>query len=74
MQIDRASLDKLLSLNDRQLQSIMVRLAEGSGIDPKEFNIDLNSVSSIRKALKSATDEELQRIAEQYEANKRKPR
>lgn len=74
MQIDRASLDKLLSLNDRQLQSIMIRLAESSGIDPKEFNIDLGSVSSIRKALKGATDEELQRIAEQYEANKRKQR
>ena len=74
MQIDRNSLDKLLSLNDRQLQNIMIRLAEGSGIDPKEFNIDLNSVASIRKALKGATDEELQKIAEQYEANKRNRR
>lgn len=74
MQLDRASLDKLLSLNDRQLQAIMIRLASQSGIDPKEFNIDLESVASIRSALRGATDEDLQRIADQYEANKGKKR
>ena len=74
MQLDRASLDKLLTLNDRQLQNIMTRLAAQSGIDPKEFNIDLASVASIRKALMGATDEDLQRIAEQYEANRQKRR
>ena len=74
MQLDRASLDKLLSLNDRQLQAIMIRLASQSGIDPKEFNIDLESVASIRSALRGATDEDLQRIADQYEANKGRKR
>lgn len=74
MQIDRASLDKLLSLNDRQLQNVMIRLAAQSGIDPGEFNIDLDSVASIRKAIGSATDEDLQKIADQYEANKGKKR
>ena len=74
MQIDRASLDKLLSLNDRQLQNVMIRLAAQSGIDPAEFNIDLDSVASIRKAISSATDEDLQKIADQYEANKGKKR
>ena len=74
MQIDKSSLDKLLALNDRQLQTIMIRLAAQSGIDPKEFNIDLESVASIRKALTNATDEDLQKIADQYEANKGKKR
>lgn len=74
MQLDRSSLNKLLSLNDRQLQSIMIRLAEQSGIDPKEFNIDLKSVASIRNALREATDDDLKKIAEQYEANKGKAR
>jgi hypothetical protein len=74
MQIDKASLDKLLAMNDRQLQTIMIRLAAQSGIDPKEFNIDLESVASIRKALAGATDEDLQKIADQYEANKGKKR
>ena len=74
MQIDKASLDKLLAMNDRQLQTIMIRLAAQSGIDPKEFNIDLESVASIRKAIAGATDEDLQKIADQYEANKGKKR
>jgi hypothetical protein len=74
MQIDKASLDRLLAMNDRQLQTIMIRLAAQSGIDPKEFNIDLESVASIRKALAGATDEDLQKIADQYEANKGKKR
>ena len=72
MQIDRDALNKLLTLNDRQLKNIMTKLAVQSGIDAKEFNIDLDSVASIRRALSSATDEDLKRIAEQYEANNAK--
>ena len=72
MQIDRTALDKLLSMNDRQLKSIIQRLANESGIDPAQFNIDPASIESIRSALKSATDEDLKQIAEQYEANRRK--
>lgn len=72
MQIDRAALDKLLTLNDRQLKSIIQRLATESGIDPKDFQMDTDSIESIRRALRSATDEDLKRVAEQYEANRRK--
>ena len=72
MQIDRDSIDKLLTLNDRQLKLIIQRLASESGIDPAQFNIDPKSIASIRSALSGASDEELKRIAEQYEANKRK--
>ena len=72
MQIDRSALEKLLTLNDRQLMSIISRLAAQSGIDPSQFNIDLSSVSSIRSAIENASDEELLQIAEQYEANKQK--
>ena len=72
MQIDRDSIDKLLTLNDRQLKLIIQRLASESGIDPAQFNIDPKSIASIRSALSGASDEDLKRIAEQYEANKRK--
>lgn len=72
MQIDRAALDKLLAMNDRQLKSIIQRLANESGIDPSQFNIDPASIESIRSALRSATDEDLKQVAEQYEANRRK--
>ena len=69
MQIDRKALEGLLSLNDRQLIAIINRLAEGSGIDPAEYNIDTSNVSSIRNAIRGATDEDLNRIVEQYQAN-----
>ena len=74
MQIDRASLEKLLSLNDRQLSSVITRLIAQSGIDPAEFQLNPKDVKSLRKALAGASDDDLRRIAEQYEANQRKRR
>ena len=74
MQIDREALEKLLKMNDKQLQAIIVRLAATSGIDPAEFHMDPKDIHSIRAALSGATDEDLKRITEQYEANKRKTR
>ena len=69
MQIDRKALEGLLSLNDRQLITLINRLAAQSGIDPAEYNIDPNSVSSIRNAIRGASDEELNRIVTQYQQN-----
>lgn len=72
MQIDRNAIDRLLTLNDRQLKSVISRLVDESGIDPSEYRLDPSSIDSIRHALSSATDEELLRIARQYEANKKR--
>ncbi len=69
MQINRESLDKLLSLNDFQLKMMINRLAAQGGINPADFNIDPSSIESIRRVLSSATDADLERIAEQYAAN-----
>ena len=71
MEINRDSIDKLLNLNDRQLMAIIGNLARESGIDPAEFNIDPKSIDSIRCALRGASDDDLKKIAEQYEANKK---
>ena len=71
MNIDRSALEKLLTLNDRQLMAIINKLVADSGIDPRDFNINTQDISSLRKALSGATDDDLKRIAEQYEANKR---
>lgn len=70
MQLDREALNKVLTLNDRQLGALIARLAAESGIDPAEFNIDPSNIESIRAALRSATDDDLRRITEQYEAAK----
>ncbi len=69
MEIKRENVDKLLSLNDWQLKMIIQKIANESGIDPSQFNIDTNSIESIRRALSSATDDELRQVAEQYEQN-----
>ena len=74
MQIDRASLEKLLQLNDKRLQAIITQLAVQSGINPSDFNIDLADVQSIRKALSGASDDDLKRIVEQYEGNRKRKR
>lgn len=72
MQIDRKALEGLLSLNDRQLMAIINRLASQSGIDPSEYNIDPNSVSSIRSAIRGASDEDLNKIVAQFQENTHK--
>ena len=72
MQINRENLDKLLSMNDRQLKMMIQHLVAQSGINPSEFNIDTNSIESIRRVLGSASDDDLRRIAEQYESNKKR--
>ena len=72
MQIDRASLDKLLSMNDRQLMAVISHIAQKGGIDPSTLHVDTKDVQSIRQALGSATDADLARIAAQYEANRKR--
>ena len=71
MQLDRSALERLLKLNDRQLMSMITKLASDSGIDPKDLNINVNDISSLRQALSSASDDDLKKVAEQYEAAKR---
>ena len=65
MQLDRKTLERMLSLNDEQLKGIIRSLAENSGLDLSEFNISPNDIKSIRNALSGATDEDLRRVAEQ---------
>lgn len=71
MEIKRENIDKLLGLNDWQLKMIIQKIAKESGIDPSQFNIDTNSIESIRYALKNATDEDLKKVVEQYEQNQK---
>ena len=71
MQIDRKMLNGLLSLNDRQLGALFARLINESGIDPAQFNINPQNVQSIRNAIRNASDEDLAKIAEPYDAGKK---
>lgn len=72
MQIDRNALEKLLSLNDRQLMYMINKLANENGIDLSGFNIDAGSIESVRKGLATATDSDIERVARMYEKNRKK--
>ena len=72
MQIDRNALEKLLSLNDRQLKYMINKLAAENGIDLSGFNIDSKDIRSIREGLSSATDSDIERVAQMYEQNRKK--
>ncbi len=72
MQIDRNALEKLLSLNDRQLMHVINKLAADNGIDLDGFNIDTKSVRSVRQGLANATDSDIERVARMYEQNRKK--
>lgn len=64
MQIDRAAVEKLLSLNDFQLKLVIRRLLKENGIDAHDLNIDTGNIAAIRQMLEGATDEDIQRFAE----------
>ena len=71
MQIDRKSLEKLLTLNDRQLALVIKKIAGEGGIDLSSFNVNPQDLDSVRRALRGATDEDLLNITKQYEELKR---
>ena len=67
MQINRKTLDGLLTLNDRQLMALIGNLAANNGVDLKEFQVDISDVQSVRRALSSISDEDIQKIVTQYQ-------
>ena len=74
MQLDKKSVDKLLSLNDAQLGAIIQKVVRESGIDLADFGASANDIKSIRQALSGITDTDLLKISEQYAAYKKIPR
>ncbi len=67
MQIDKNTLNQILSLNDKQLSRIVEKLATEAGLDLSAFNIRDNDVKSLRKALEGATDQDIAKAISQME-------
>lgn len=61
MQINKKTIDMLLSLNDKQLMDIINQIVEKSGIDLSTFNISKNDIQSIRKGLGNASDDDIKK-------------
>ncbi len=65
MQLDKKSLNRLLSLSDRQLQIFVEKLASEYGLDLSRFQIKEGDVQSLRRAIQNASDEDLLDLAQQ---------
>ena len=65
MQLDRKMLNKLLALNDRQLQAVVEKLAAEYGLDLSKFEVRPGDMSGLRTALRSASDADLLQLGEQ---------
>ena len=65
MQLDRKMLDRLLALNDRQLQIVIDKLVSDYGLDLSGFRVREGDMASLRRAIRNASDEELLSITRQ---------
>ena len=71
MQIDTRMLKRLLAMNDEQLGQMIQKIAAESGIDPAQLGINPQNIESVRSALGSIGDEELEGINRLYEDYRR---
>ena len=71
MKLDKKAIHRLLSLNDAQLQAVILQLAGENGIDLSGFSIRPNDIAGVRRALEMASDEDIALAAEQIEALRR---
>lgn len=65
MKLDRNAVERLLALNDAQLQAVIMQLAGENGIDLAGFPIRPSDMEGVRRALRLATDDDIKRAAEQ---------
>ena len=74
MKLDKKALERLTSLNDSQLKSVIESIAKESGIDLSSFGISSGDIESVRKALSVATDDDLKFAEEQMRQFKNEKR
>ena len=64
MNLDKNSINMLLSLDDARLSVVIRQLASSAGIAPNSLNIGPGELAAIRQALSMANDGDLSRAAE----------
>ena len=73
MQFDRIALERLLMLNDKQLETVIRKLAEDYGLDLSALSLDASNMKKLREALRRADDATLQSLGEQLKNGRGKP-
>ena len=71
MQIDERMLKRLLAMNDEQLGQMIQKIAAESGIEPAQLGINPQNIESVRSALGSIGEDELEGINRLYEDYRR---
>ncbi len=74
MQIDQKMLNRLLTMDDKQLGEIIQNIATEAGIDPNMLGLNPENIQSIRQALGSATDQDLEQLNAVYNTYKQNKR
>ena len=74
MQLDKRMLDRLLTMNDEQLAELIRGIASEAGIDPSQLGLNPANVQSIRQALGSASDADIQAMNSVYNDYKQQRR
>ena len=73
MNIDKRMLDRILTMDDTQLSTLVQNIAKEAGIDPAQLGMQADNIQSIRHALSIATDsdmEQLSRVYDDYRKNR----
>ncbi|MBQ7321906.1 MAG: hypothetical protein IJW99_07395 [Clostridia bacterium] len=65
MKMDRNAVEALLAMEDEQLRAVIRSLAARAGVDLGALQISADDIAGVRHALRSATDEDIARAAEQ---------
>lgn len=65
LQLDRKAMEKLLSLSDRQLASVLEKLGREYDLDLSSFQIRPGDLDGVRNAIRTMSDEDLLRLGEQ---------
>lgn len=63
--LDRKMLDRMLALNDRQLSQVIEKLVREYGLDLSGFEVRPGDMESLRRAIRAASDSELQALGDQ---------
>ena len=70
MKLDRKALERLLSLSDAQLRTVLDKLAREYGLDLTPLSIGQGDLEGLRRALRAATDEELVALTRKLKGGK----
>ena len=73
MQIDRNAISRLLQMNDRQLETVVRRLASDYGLNLDAIGVSPDNIKGLREALRVASDQDLEALVSQLKGGRQKP-